>query len=61
MFTFLFYEIQMMALIHDIVLMFLYGSLCLFCAIVVSIPAVWIFSKLWDWVTERRNHYGTKR
>lgn len=61
MFAVLLYEIQVAALIHDIVLMFVYGVLCLFCAIVVSTPVVWIFSKVWYWVTERRNSHGTKR
>lgn len=61
MFMALFYEYACMAVIHDIILMVLYGSLCLFCAIVVSTPVVWVFSKLWYWVTERRKHHGTKR
>lgn len=57
----MFYEFAVMAVIHDIILMFFYSCLCLFCAIVVSIPLVWVFSKLWYWVAERRNNHGTKR
>lgn len=57
----MFYEFADMAVIHDIILMFFYSCLCLFCAIVVSIPLVWVFSKLWYWVAERRNNHGTKR
>ena len=61
MFTILFYEMQLMAIIHDIVLGFFFGAFCLLCAIVVSTPIVWIFSKVWNWVNERINNHGTKR
>ena len=61
MFAVLFYEMQIMAIIHDLVLGFFFCAFCLFCAIVVSTPVVWIFSKLWYWAAERRKHYGTKR
>lgn len=61
MFTILFYEMQLMTIIHDMVLGFFFGAFCLLCAIVVSIPVVWIFSKVWNWVNERRNNHGTKR
>jgi hypothetical protein len=45
MFTILFYEMQLMAIIHDMVLGFFFGAFCLLCAIVVSTPIVWIFFK----------------
>ena len=61
MFTILFYEMQLMAIIHDMVLGFFFVAFCLLCAIVVSTPIVWIFSKVWTWVNERRNNHGTKR
>lgn len=61
MFTILFYEMQLMAIIHDMVLGFFFGAFCLLCAIVVSTPIVWIFSKVWNWVNERINNHGTKR
>ena len=61
MFAVLFYELQVMALIHDIVLGFFFGAFCLLCAIVVSTPVVWVFSKFCYWVTERRNRHGKGR
>jgi hypothetical protein len=45
MFTVLFYEVQTMALIHDIVLMLVGGAFCLLCAVVVAIPLNWVFRK----------------
>ena len=66
MFTALFYEIQMTALIHDIVLMLLGGAFCLLCAVVVAIPANWLFRKIGYWLADRdferrHNDHGTKR
>jgi hypothetical protein len=65
MFTVLFYEVQTMALIHDIVLMLVGGAFCLLCA-VVAIPLNWVFRKIGYWLADRdferrHNYHGTKR
>ena len=54
------------AIVHDIVLMFFYGCLCLIFAIVMAIPLNWVFKKIGYWLADRDferryNHYGTKR
>ncbi len=66
MFTALFYEIQMMALIRDTVSMLLGGGVLLLCAVVVAIPANWLFRKIGYWLADRdferrHNNHGTKR
>ena len=60
------YELQFMALIHDIVWMLLGGAFCLLCAVVVAIPANWLFRKIGYWLADRdferrHDHHGTKR
>ena len=55
-----------MAIMHDIVLMFFYGCICLFFAIVMAIPLNWVFKKIGYWLADRDferryNHYGTRR
>lgn len=55
-----------MAIMHDIVLMFFYGCLCLFLAIVMAIPLNWVFKKIGYWLVDRdferrHNNHGTKR
>lgn len=55
-----------MALIHDIVLMFVYCALCLLFAVVAAIPANWLIRKIGYWLADRDferrpNHHGTKR
>lgn len=66
MFMAFLYDLQFMALIHDIVLMFLGGAFCLLCAVVVAIPANWLFRKIGYWLADRdferrHNNHGTKR
>lgn len=66
MFMAFLYELQFMALIHDIVLMLLGGAFCLLLAVVVAIPANWLFRKIGYWLADRdferrHNHHGTKR
>lgn len=66
MFMALSYEYACMAVIHDIILMFLYGCICLLFAIGVSIPLNLLFQKIGYWLADRdferrHNHHGTKR
>lgn len=66
MFTAFIYELQLMALVHDIVLMFVGGAFCLLCAVIVAIPLEWVLSKIGYWLADRdferrHNHHGTKR
>lgn len=53
-----------MAIVHDIVLMLLYGCLCLF-SIVVAIPLNLLLQAIGYWLAdrdfERRHNHGKKR
>lgn len=54
------------AIVHDIVLMLLYGCLCLLFSIVVAIPLNLLLQAIGYWLADRDferryNHYGTKR
>lgn len=66
MFTAFIYEFQLMALVHDIVLMFVGGAFCLLCAVIVAISLEWVLRKIGYWLADRDferryNHHGTKR
>ena len=54
-----------MAIVHDIVLMFLYGFFCLLVSIVVAIPLDLLLQAIGYWLAdrdfERRHNHGTKR
>ena len=55
-----------MAIAHDIVLMLLYGCLCLLFSIVVAIPLNLLLQAIGYWLADRDferryNHHGTKR
>ena len=52
------------AIVHDIVLMVLYGCFCLLFSIVVAIPLDMLLRAIGDWLAdrdfERRHNHGTK-
>lgn len=55
-----------MAIVHDIVLMFLYGCLCLLLSIVVAIPLDLLLRAIGYWLADRdferrHNNHGKKR
>lgn len=54
-----------MAIMHDIVLLLLYGCFCLLFSIVVAIPLDLLFRAIGYWLADRdferrHNHHGTK-
>lgn len=66
MFTAFIYELQLMALVHDIVLMLVGVAFCLLIAVIVGIPLNWVLRKIGYWLADRdferrNNHYGKKR